>query len=131
MYLHRIGRNEVSKLLLIEDMKGVRDSLRVILKLAGHQVEEAVNGKEGLKMMELTSYDLVITDILMPEKDGTEVIMESKKIRDTLPILAISAGGGDITADQALAIAAQKADAVLEKPFSKDQFLQKIAELTQ
>ena len=119
----------MTKILLIEDMQGVRDSLEVILSMAGYAVELANNGALGLEKLNNADYDLVITDILMPEVDGTEVIIQSKKLKPTMPVLAISAGGNGVSADQALAIASQKADAILEKPFSKDDFLGKINEL--
>lgn len=119
----------MSKILLIEDMKGVRESLEVILSMAGHDVVLAENGKYGLEKVSSGTYDLVITDILMPEVDGTEVIIQTKKHKPVLPVLAISAGGNGVSADQALTIASQKADAVLEKPFSKAELLQKVDEL--
>lgn len=119
----------MSKILLIEDMKGVRDSLEVILSLAGHQVDQATNGQEGIQKIESGSYDLVITDILMPEIDGTEVIIKSKSVKPGTPVIAISAGGNGVSASQALEIASQKADKVLEKPFSKDQLLEAIESL--
>ena len=121
----------MAKILLIEDMKGVRDSLEMILSMAGHDVEQAENGTQGLEKIGGGSYDLVVTDILMPETDGTEVILQAKQKNSKIPILAISAGGNGVSADQALIIASQKADAILEKPFSKEEFLQKIDELTQ
>ncbi|MTI08958.1 response regulator transcription factor [Curvivirga aplysinae] len=119
----------MSKILLIEDMKGVRDSLSLILSMAGHSVVQAVDGNEGINKLKSDNFDLIITDILMPEKDGTEVIIESKKTNPNCPIMAISAGGNGIPADEALGIAAHKADAILEKPFSKDDLLNKIKEL--
>lgn len=119
----------MSKILLIEDMKGVRESLEVILSMAGHEITLAENGKEGLEKIASGTYDLVITDILMPEVDGTEVIVQTKQKKPSLPVLAISAGGNGVSADQALTIASQKANAILEKPFSKEELLGKVDEL--
>lgn len=119
----------MAKILLIEDMKGVRDSLEVILSMAGHTIELANDGAAGLEKISQSAYDLVITDILMPNVDGTEVIMQSKVKHPKMPVLAISAGGNGVSADQALSIASQKADAVLEKPFSKDDLLNKVNHL--
>ncbi len=120
----------MAKLLLIEDMAGVRDSLEMILQLAGHDVSIAKNGAEGLAILNGSSFELVITDILMPEVDGTEVIMKTKERTPSTKILAISAGGNGVSADQALTIASQKADGMLKKPFSKEELLAKINELT-
>lgn len=111
------------KILLIEDMKGVRESLEVILSIAGYSVEFATNGKEGLDKAKSSKHDLIITDILMPELDGTEVIMRLREAGNDTPVLAISAGGDGVSSAQALMIAREKANAVLEKPFSKEELL--------
>ena len=116
----------MAKILLIEDMKGVRESLEVILQMAGHTLEVANDGAAGLQKIGAGSYDLIITDILMPEVDGTEVIIQSKQSNPSIPVLAISAGGNGVSADQALEIASQKANAVLVKPFSKDELLNQV-----
>lgn len=117
------------KILLIEDMQGVRESLEVILSIAGYDLETANDVKEGLGNAQSSKYDLIITDILMPELDGTEVIMQLKNAGNKTPILAISAGGDGVSASQALVIAQEKADSVLEKPFSKEDLLKTIKEL--
>ena len=118
-----------NKILLIEDMKGVRESLEVILSIAGYQVEFANNGAEGLDKAKSVSYDLIITDILMPELDGTEVIMQLREAQNQTPVLAISAGGDGVSASQALMIARENANGVLEKPFSKDELLGEVKRL--
>jgi len=94
------------KILLIEDMKGVRESLEVILSLAGYDVHFASNGAEGLQKSKDAPYDLILTDILMPELDGTEVIFR----------LCAS-------------FAKEKATDILEKPFSRDELLEKVNSL--
>jgi CheY-like chemotaxis protein len=117
------------KILLIEDMKGVRESLEVILSIQGYEVEFASNGTQGLQKAQSSKYDLVITDILMPELDGTEVIMSLRSSGSKVPILAISAGGDGVSAKQALTLAKEKATAILEKPFSKEDLLKAIKTL--
>ena len=111
-------------------MKGVRDSLEIVLSVHGHQVEFAKNGAEGLKMAEASTYDLVITDMLMPELDGSEVIRQLKASGNPARVLAISAGGDGISASQALNFAKEHADAVMEKPFAKEELLKEVAALT-
>lgn len=117
------------KILLIEDMKGVRDSLEVILSMQGYAVEFANDGREGLDKAKASKYDLIITDILMPELDGTEVIMQLRNSGNNTPILAISAGGNGVSASQALTLAQEKASAILEKPFSKEELLNQVKQL--
>ena len=117
------------KILLIDDMKGVRESLEVILSIQGYDVDLAANGSEGLQKIKISSYDLIITDILMPELDGSEVVMQLQAAGDKTPVLAISAGGDGVSASQALTLAKEKASAVLEKPFSKEKLLEQIKKL--
>lgn len=116
----------MANILLVEDMKGVRDSLDLILSSSGHNIELAENGKLGIEKIKDNTYDLIITDILMPEIDGAEVIIYAKQKDSKQKVLAISAGGNGISADQALELASQKADDILEKPFSKDDLIEKI-----
>jgi DNA-binding response OmpR family regulator len=113
----------MAKILLIEDMKGVSDALNVVLSIAGHTIDVAFDGEEGISKILRHTYNLVVCDIVMPRKDGTSVIIESKAARPHLPILAISGGAGGVTAKQALLVAASKADRTLEKPFSRDDLL--------
>lgn len=117
------------KILLIEDMKGVRESLEVILSIQGYEVEFANDGVEGLEKAKGSSYDLIITDILMPELDGTEVIIQLRASGNKTPVLAISAGGDGVSASQALTLAKEKANAVMEKPFSKEELLDQMKQL--
>lgn len=118
------------KLLLIEDMQGVRDSLKMILSLAGYDVDQAIDGEEGLNKAKSGQYDLIITDILLPKKDGSELIIEARQSGVNTPILAISAGGDGVSADEALSVAKEKANDILSKPFSKEDLLQKVSSMT-
>jgi len=120
----------MAKILVIDDMHGVRHSVAAVLQLDGHEVTEAADGGEGIEILSDNEFDLLITDILMPEKDGSEVIMfvrerEGKKI----PILAISGGGTMISADKALSVAKTHADSVLKKPFSREDLLEQVNNL--
>ena len=120
----------MAKILLIDDMNGVRSSLTTVLTTAGHQVVEAGDGEAGLQKANEQSFDLVITDIIMPKVDGSEVIMALKARFTSLPILAISGGGASVNAENALMLARSTADAVLSKPFSRGELLQAVDELT-
>lgn len=81
----------MATLLLIEDEDPSREALRDRLRTAGHQVIEAPNGRLGLALFRAHHPDVVITDILMPEKDGLEVIMEIRKEQPNARIIAVSA----------------------------------------
>jgi CheY-like chemotaxis protein len=96
--------------------------------LAPAEVFVAKNGSEGLKMVQGDCFDLVVTDLLMPEKDGIETIIELRKRDATLPILAIS-GGGTIGHRGDLLRMAQElgATTTLPKPFTRDQLLEAVS----
>lgn len=106
----------MANILVIEDDEAVRYSLLEALQAMGHTVEEAVNGVEGVDKCEATDFDLVITDLIMPEKDGVETILELKIDNPDLKIIAISGGGKNLDImDTTYRIGA---DCALTKPFS-------------
>lgn len=92
--------------------------------LAPAEVVVARNGAECLELMKDRSFDLLITDMLMPEKDGIETIVTIRRQNGTLPILAIS-GGGRFNAREELLRMARKlgATGTLQKPFSREELL--------
>lgn len=117
------------KILLIDDEKIILKGLSKMLKIKGFEVETAENGHIALKKLESLKPDLIITDIIMPEKDGIEVIMGVKQKSPEIKIIAIS-GGGRINAENHLYIAQNiGADAILTKPFSTAELIEKINEI--
>ncbi len=105
----------MAKLLIIDDERGIRNTLKEILADEGHEVDVAENGKQGLEMAQTKAYDLIFTDIKMPEMDGMEVlekIVESRKSKVEseesidCPVVMISGHGDVETAVQALKMGA-------------------------
>ena len=84
----------MARILLVEDDDNARKALRRILERAGFIITEAANGSEALQFYHAMPVDLVITDILMPERDGLETIMALRKVVSDVKIIAISGGGG-------------------------------------
>ena len=83
----------MSKILLVDDDALLRDTMRQMLELDGHHVTEAPDGRVGLSLCrQARSFDLVITDMLMPELDGAQFIVELRRLHPTMPVLAISGG---------------------------------------
>ncbi len=117
----------MARILLIDDDDDLRTMLRRVLTLSGHTVVEARNGEEGLALFPQAAADLVITDIVMPGKEGLEVLMALRKKHPPVKIIAISGGGrGDAT--DYLHLAKQMGAArVLSKPFSNDALMSAIA----
>ena len=103
----------MSKLLIIDDERGIRNTLREILADEGHEVDVAENGKIGMEMAQAKAYDLIFSDIKMPEMDGIELLTHLKangegangESADT-PIVMISGHGDVETAVQALKLGA-------------------------
>ena len=111
----RFIKAHMSKLLIIDDERGIRNTLREILADEGHEVDVAENGKQGLEMARSKAYDLIYCDIKMPEMDGMELlekIVESRKSKVEseesidCPVVMISGHGDVETAVQALKMGA-------------------------
>jgi CheY-like chemotaxis protein len=115
--------------LVIEDDEVVRDVIKRLLEMADYRVVVAGNGREGLKQHRLTAPALVITDLIMPEREGIETIMELRKHGSNARILAIS-GGGRIGNSEILSVARSLgADDILAKPFQPADLIGKVRQL--
>jgi YesN/AraC family two-component response regulator len=110
----------LAAVLVVEDDRYVRSALRGLLENAGHEVEVAENGQVALEKLEDRPADLVITDILMPEKEGLETIREARARWPRLKIIAIS---GFLGFDFLKAAHAFGADEVMPKPVHPDMLI--------
>ncbi|MCK5575292.1 MAG: response regulator [Sphingomonadales bacterium] len=118
-----------TKILLVDDDDLVRGVLSAMLEAGGYDVETASDGLEGLEMVEKVIPDLVITDVIMPFKEGIESIIEIKKLFPDMKIIAIS--GGDRFGKTSYLDIARKlgAAASLVKPFTRDVLLSTVEEV--
>lgn len=106
----------MAKILLIDDDPAFRTMMRTFLEQEGHTVREAADGHEGCKAFMQTPVDLVITDIIMPGKEGIETIIALRETPWQVPIIAVS-GGGHGDASSYLDLASELgADKVFSKP---------------
>ena len=80
-------------ILVVDDEPLMRRTLRTALERAGHQVEEAQDGNEGLRLFREHKPDLVLTDIVMPDREGVETIQAMRALDPEMPIVAMSGGG--------------------------------------
>ncbi|MBF8274038.1 MAG: Signal transduction response regulator, receiver domain [Magnetococcales bacterium] len=120
----------MTRILVIEDERQVRDVLKQILEKAGYAVDTSEDGRKGLEHFRKNPADMVITDILMPDKDGLETIEELVGLNPGLPIIAISGGGPGEKAQFALDVAKMcGAVRVLAKPFSRKEILETVGDL--
>lgn len=112
----------MAKILVIDDEEQLRDLLKQMLTRDGHEVITAFDGVEGMRVFNQSNPDLVITDIIMPNKDGIEVITELLCRNPNLAIIAISGGRRAITAEFNLESAELLGvKGILSKPFTRDQ----------
>jgi CheY-like chemotaxis protein len=101
----------MASLLIVDDEAGIREIFRRRFEQEGHEVTEAADGREAIRLSEERQFDLVITDVVMPERDGIEVIQQ---LRGSAKIIAIS---GASFRQQYLDVAKiLGADVVLGKP---------------
>jgi CheY-like chemotaxis protein len=119
----------MAKILIIDDQAEVRDILRRSLEIAGHSVVEAHNGAHGIEVYQRERADVVVTDILMPDRDGMEVIAGLRRVDPAARILAISGGGSKGRVDFLGMATMLGAKATLNKPFSPKQLVDKVAGL--
>jgi DNA-binding response OmpR family regulator len=111
------------KILVIEDDSSFRSVLLQMLEKAGYEVETAEDGNHALEISERFRPDLVLTDIVMPDKEGLETIQELLDRNPGLSIVAMS-GGGKYGPDSYLPLARRLgAKACLQKPFMRNELL--------
>lgn len=119
----------MARVLVIDDDPQVRGFLRNLLSREGYEVDEAGDGSEGLKHFRATPSDIVITDIIMPEREGIETITELRRLSPGISIIAIS-GGGRIGPESYLPLAREMGAArTFAKPLDKNELLAAVREL--
>lgn len=119
----------MAHILVVDDERQIREILQDALESEGYKVHIAPDGKRGLKCCRENEYDLIITDIIMPEKEGLELIIEVRRNDPHIKIIAMS-GGGYIEPGPYLSMADRLgADKVLSKPFKIYHMLEVIREL--
>lgn len=118
-----LGNGPMTSILVVDDDQQIRNLLSSVLERSGYKTIIASNGKEAVTQYREIRPDMIITDIVMPEKDGIETIQEIRQINPKAKIIAMS-GGGQIKADVYLSLAKNLgAGAILEKPFRMNELL--------
>ncbi len=116
----------MTRILIIDDEAPVRDLLRQMLEKEGYEVVEAREGDIGIRLFRENPADLIITDILMPEKEGIETILELRKVFPQVKIIAISGGGRMRNLDVLPVAKAFGAVRTLAKPFERKELLEAV-----
>lgn len=118
----------MTTVLVIDDEELVRFTIREILEAEGYEVIEAANGQKGVEAFQNNHVDLIITDIIMPEKEGVETIIEIKRENPAIKILAISGGGRTRNMDFLKLADEFGADKTMAKPFSTEDLINAVKE---
>ena len=119
----------MARILVIDDDNVTRLMLWRILEKEGYEVFEASNGEKGIQINRTQPADLIITDIIMPEKEGIETIRELKEEFPDVKIIAISAGGrGAPEIYLKMATGFGAADTI-KKPINREELLEKVKKL--
>jgi CheY-like chemotaxis protein len=116
----------MARILLIDDDEQVRAFLSHVLKQAGYEVVEASNGRKALELFRQVAPELVLTDILMPESDGLEVIAWIVDQHPTTRVIAMTGGRGENNFLRSAEIVG--AHRILAKPFGPDRLLRVVQE---
>ncbi|MBL6875488.1 MAG: response regulator transcription factor [Chitinophagales bacterium] len=110
----------LTRVLLAEDEKSLRDGIKLNLELEGYEVEEAINGSEALLKIQNQRFNLVILDVMMPEVNGFEVCEKIRLTDNETPILFLTAK--DTSKDKVKGLKLG-ADDYLTKPFNLEELL--------
>lgn len=117
------------RILVVDDDDMYRAMLKKFFTQAGYDVAVAENGKEALKQQAESPAQMILTDIVMPEMEGIQTIIELRKLYPKIKIIAIS-GGGRISPDQYLLMATRLgADKAFAKPFKTSELLAAVEDL--
>jgi DNA-binding NtrC family response regulator len=118
----------MARILIIDDESQIRSMLRLMLERVGYEIAEAPDGIEGIRQYRENPADLIITDLIMPNKDGIGMIIDLKKEFPKVKIIAMSGGG--VNRPEGYLDGAKKLGATrtLTKPIDRDEMLKAVKE---
>jgi two-component system, OmpR family, response regulator len=118
----------MSKVILVVDDDAVmRESVRDILEIENYKVIEAGDGIDGLPIVKKEHIDLVITDILMPQVEGNELVFKLKKFRPDLKVIGMTGGGRLVSVEQVKQLCPDVLfEKILTKPFLREELLAQV-----
>ena len=116
----------MARILIIDDESQIRSMLRLMLERVGYEVDEAPDGLEGIRQYREDPADLIITDLIMPNKDGIGMIIDLKKEFPKVKIIAMSGGG--VNRPEGYLDGAKKLGSTrtLTKPIDRDEMLKAV-----
>jgi DNA-binding response OmpR family regulator len=118
-----VGTVERQQILTVEDDAAIRRGIVDALRFAGYRTLEAANGDDGMEMALSRSYDLLLLDLVLPGRDGMEILQEVRRTRPTLPVIILTARGEESDRVRGLR---DGADDYVVKPFSVKELLARV-----
>lgn len=119
----------MARILIADDDSEIRVTLQRLLQMVGHEVELAKDGLEATRILGASEFDLMVTDIVMPNQEGLECILEARQKHPDLHLIAMSGGGKNRTENYLRMAKTFGAEAIFMKPFSPREMLDKVNEL--
>lgn len=120
----------MSLALVVEDHAPMRKIIAGLLEDMGHEVCQAANGLEAMRIQLATPVDFMVTDLFMPEVEGLETIQKMRKLYPNVPIIAISGGSSQAFPEDYLVMAQRfGAQQILQKPFTSRQVIDAVTAL--
>src|SRR5215831_6229232 len=119
----------MARVLVIDDDRVFTTLVAEALAAAGHRVDVAADGRQGLVAVRTTRFDAVVTDIIMPDQEGIETIRLIRRSEPELPILAMSGGGLRLSIDLLQMARAIGADDTIPKPFLPSELVRRVEAL--
>src|SRR5437588_3688358 len=113
----------LARVVVVEDEQAIRRGVADALRVSGYDVEEAADGAQGLEQALRLGVDLVLLDLLLPKRDGLEVLAELRKTRPALPVIVLTARGSEEDRVRGLRTGA---DDYVVKPFSARELLARV-----
>ncbi len=116
----------MKRILLAEDDRNLSRSIDILLTLEGYQVIAVYNGEEALNKLLKQKYDMLITDIVMPNMNGIELVKKIRLINPQIPILIVS---GRLNDDLIRELETMQVTRILPKPIKPNEFRQTVEEI--
>jgi DNA-binding response OmpR family regulator len=113
----------LARVVVVEDEPAIRRGVVDALRATGYEVAEAADGARGLEEAVRQGVDLILLDLLLPKRDGLEILAEVRKLRPTLPVIILTARGTEEDRVRGLKLGA---DDYVVKPFSARELLARV-----
>lgn len=119
----------MAKILIAEDDEQIRLAYELVLSAAGYHITSTGDGDEAARLLADGEFDLLMTDLMMPNKDGIAVLKVAHELENPPRILVITGGMESIAPYAALELSQSRVDSYLIKPVETDVLLSKISEI--